>query len=63
MAIDVKHDKAPHDGICPYCGHNSFWNSWGEGNASCESCEQEFILHIECGKVWGEPLPYKPEEK
>jgi hypothetical protein len=30
--------------MCPYCGNNSFQNSWGFGNARCTECEREFIV-------------------
>lgn len=44
-------------GICPYCGHNKFRNSWGragEGNARCARCGQEFNVVWKDGRVRGE---------
>ena len=56
MAGVVSNANVVKEGICPYCGGNSFYNSWGRGNAQCATCLQEFFVTFEDGKMVGKPL-------
>ncbi len=44
--------------MCPYCGSNSWRNSWGAGNSQCNKCAKEFNVIFEKGR----PKGIKPEE-
>jgi hypothetical protein len=46
-------------GICPYCGSHEFQNSWGQGNAYCVKCKQEFIVSVSSGVFKGERIQEK----
>lgn len=42
--------------MCPYCGNDSFQNSWGWGNARCAKCHKEFNVRFEGAEMVSEPL-------
>ena len=47
--------------LCPHCGWNSYYNSWGDGNACCAKCGKEFNVVFQSGNgLVGLPLENKP---
>jgi hypothetical protein len=39
--------------VCPNCGWNEFYNSWGMGNAQCVACGKEFDAFVHNGRMKG----------